>query len=283
MKGFYSLWTAPYFADRERDEFALQDFDLLTLLLSAAVYERYNGPSAMYADEAAGEYLKKRGLGDYFSRGILKMEVPSGIDPKIFWAAGKLAALKAEEQPSVMIDTDLIIWEPLEARLKNVRAAVIHREELNPEIYPRPESFGLREEYHFPPSWDFSVLPANTAMLFLRDPDFKEYYVEEAFRFMRSCLPTQDNLCPMVFAEQRILPMCACARNVYIKAFCDRIEQLREQKTFTHIWGHKNVFKYNMDERRAFCRRIMARLRSEYPSRYRYTAGIEELKEYIIA
>ncbi len=283
MKGFYSLWTAPYFSGRSKASFLLQDFDLLTLLLSAAVYERYNGPTAMYADDRAGEYLINIGLEKYFSRGLLPLSVPENINPKVFWAAGKLAALREEEQPSVMIDTDLIIWVPLKEKLRGTNIAVIHREELNPQIYPSPENFAMQEGYRFPDAWNFSVLPANTAMLFLKDQDFKEYYVREAFRFMTSCKPTQDNLCPMVFAEQRILPMCAAARNYSVSAFCDRLEQLREQTMFTHIWGHKNVFKYNMDERRIFCTRVMRRLRAEYPERYEIAANIDELKEYAVA
>ena len=47
---------------------------------------------------------------------------------------------------------------------------MIHREELRPQIYPDPHTFAMKDGYHFPAEWDFSVQAANTAMLYLRDP-----------------------------------------------------------------------------------------------------------------
>lgn len=259
----------------------MQDYDLITLLLSVAAFEKYNGKTKLYADARALEYMRERSLEGIFSRGTREMEVPDTIDPAVFWAGGKLSALQMEELPSVMIDTDLIIWEDLTEMLKGKQIAVIHREELREQIYPDPYSFAMKEEYRFPEDWDFSTLPANTAMLYLKDPDFRDSYVREAFRFMQSIRPTQDNLCPMVFAEQRILPTMAQAKGIAVYAFCDRIEQLREQHTFTHLWGHKNILKYNMDERRSFIRRCMKRLAGEFPEMYRTAAGLEEFEDYV--
>ena len=97
---------------------------------------------------------------------------------------------------------------------------------------------------------------------------------------MQNLGPSQDNLCPMVFAEQRILPMCAAERGLSVYAFCPSMEGLREQDMFTHIWGHKNVFKFNMDERRGFVRRCMLRLKRGFPEMYKKAAHIPELAEY---
>ncbi len=260
----------------------MQDYDLVTLLLSVAAFEKYNGGTKLYADKDAMAFVKERSLERIFSRGVEEMEVPQWIDPAVFWAGGKLKALQMEELPSVMIDTDLIIWEDLRERLKAQQIAVIHREELRPQIYPDPHFFAMKEGYRFPAEWDFSVCPANTAMLYLKDGAFRDEYVREAFRFMQYLQPTTDNLCPMVFAEQRILPTMAQAKGIGVYAFCDRIEQLREQHTFTHLWGHKNVLKYNYDERRSFLQRCMRRLKAEFPQMYEVAAGLEELEDYDI-
>ncbi|MBR1471975.1 MAG: hypothetical protein IJ600_10095 [Lachnospiraceae bacterium] len=279
MNGFYSLWSAPYFLKKPKTAFMMQDFDLITLLLSVAAFEKYNGQTKMYADEAALAYLKERSLEKIFSRGVELLSVPGDIDPAVFWAAGKLCALQMEQMPCVMIDTDLIIWQSIGKTLRNKQVAVIHREELNPEIYPAPEHFQMQQAYQFPAGWDFRVQPANTALLYLKDAAFRDAYVAEALRFMHSLAPTTDHLCPMVFAEQRILPMCAQARGLHIYAFCDRMEQLREQNLFTHIWGHKNVLKFNMDERRAFIRRCLKRLQREFPQMYETAMGLAEFQE----
>ncbi len=257
----------------------LQDYELACLLLSVAAYENYNGRTRLYADKRAGAFFMERGLDRIFSRGMEEFDVPEEIDPKVFWAAGKLCALKLEDMPSVMIDTDLIIWKPLGRQLRDKSVAVIHREDLNPAIYPDPGSFPLKNGYSYPKSWDFMTRPANTAMLYIRDNDFRDYYVEESLRFMKNLGPSEDNLCPMVFAEQRILPMCAGARGLSVHSFCSSMEGLREQDVFTHLWGHKNVLKFNMDERRGFIRRCLKRLRAEFPQMYDIAAGLPEFAD----
>ena len=112
MNGFYSIWTKPAGKNAQR-EFAMQDYELACLLLSVAAYENYNGRTKLYADKTSGAFFMERGLDDIFSRGMEEFEVPEDIDPKVFWAAGKLCALKLEDMPSVMVDTDLIIWKSL--------------------------------------------------------------------------------------------------------------------------------------------------------------------------
>lgn len=258
----------------------MQDYELITLLLSVAAFEKYNGKTKLYADEKALEYIHRRSLEGIFSRGVEEMTVPKEIDPAVFWAGGKLVALRMEELPSVMIDTDLIIWEDLTERLADQQIAVIHREELRPQIYPAPESFVMQAGYQFPAEWDFSVCPANTAMLYLKNAAFRDDYVEEAFRFMRSIQPTTDTLCPMVFAEQRILPTCAAAKGIEVYSFYEHLEQLREQHLFTHIWGHKNVLKFNMDERRSFVQRCLRRLQKEFPQMYERAIATKEFEDY---
>ncbi len=282
MKGFYSLWTAPYQA-KGGSGFHLEDYEIATLILSVAAYQAYNGETCMYADDTAFAYLHEEGIADIFERGVIRMKVPEDIDPLTYWAAGKMVALRMEDAPVVMIDTDLIIWKNIEKELKDAYVKVIHREELNPEIYPDPGSFEMKEGYEFPKSWDFNVLPANTALLYIADQDLKDRYTEESLKFMRMSKKTSDNLCHMVFAEQRILPMCAAAKGYGVDAFCSDLMKLREQSLFTHIWGHKSVFKFNMDERRAYCRRCMKRLATEFPLMYVKAREIKELEDCLNA
>ncbi len=278
MNAFYSLWTAP--ADGAR-VFCMQDHDLACLMLSVAAYERYNGRTRLYADEQALAWFDARGLSDIFSGGIRSLSVPEDIDPKVFWAAGKLCALAMEETPCVMLDTDLIVWRSIGKTLKDKNIAVIHREELNPGIYPDPGAFAMEEGYRYPGGWDFLVRPANTALLFIREPAFRDAYVQESLRFMRACREREDRLCPMVFAEQRILPMVAKERGLSIWSFCERMEELREQSLFTHLWGHKNVLKYNRDEQKDFVRRCLLRMQREFPEMYERAAALAEFEEYL--
>ncbi|MCR5209882.1 MAG: hypothetical protein K6C99_06705 [Lachnospiraceae bacterium] len=282
MNGFYSLWTAPYFKGNPDGEYSLRDHELLMLLLSVAAYQKYNGSTAMYADGPAAKYILDTGIEGIFKNGLKDLNVSPDIDPKVYWAAGKLEALKAEKAPSVMIDTDLIIWKNLDTVFEDPATdiAVIHREEINPKIYPGPCSFEMKKGYSFPSSWDFSIEPANTALLYIKDEGFKVRYVDAALEFMKMSKKTDDTLCHMVFAEQRILPMCAASEGKNIFAFCNRIEELREQRLFTHMWGHKNVLKFNGEERHAYCLKMMMRLKNEFPEMYEVAEKISILKLY---
>ena len=89
MKGFYSLWTAPYFKGNPGGEYVLRDHELLMLLLSVAAYQKYNGAVTMYADGPAMKYFEDAGIGDIFKNGLEDLKVSADIDPKVFWAAGK--------------------------------------------------------------------------------------------------------------------------------------------------------------------------------------------------
>ena len=281
MNGFYSLWTAPG-KTTGASTVVMQDYELLMLILSVASYQKSNGPAKMYADEAALEYLESLSIDKCFKNGTELLTVPQGINPQMFWAAGKIEALRREQMPSVMIDTDLIVWKNLDYAFDRdtTDIAVIHREDITESTYPDPHRFRMTEEYEFPADWDFTVRPANTALLFIKDNGFKNRYVEHSMEFMRKSISDGDNLCHMVFAEQRILPMCAVAEQMKIYSFCDNMDALREQKLFTHFWGHKNLLKFNQGERMSYCRRMMIRLRNEFPDMYEVAASIEELRVY---
>lgn len=55
--------------------------------------------------------LRGQGLSHIWNGGIKEIQVPDSISPGVFWAAGKLYALKAAHMPAVMVDLDLIVWK----------------------------------------------------------------------------------------------------------------------------------------------------------------------------
>ncbi len=284
INGFYSMWTKPSkvrLGTNKKYIYEMEDFEVITMILSVAAYERYNGPTKMYADEDACAYLDKTGLASMFHRGVELIGVSEEIDPLVFWAAGKLVALSKEQGASAMIDLDLIIWKDLAKCIGENPVYVIHREELNPVIYPDPHVFECNEGYSMPEEWDFSVLPANTALLYTSSEEFRKYYTSAALAFMKGCAPSKDNLNRMVFAEQRLLPICAKAMGLGVGSYVKSVSELREQTVFTHIWGHKDVLKYNLQEREQYIRRCLKRLKYDFPDYYVYAAGVKELQRYV--
>lgn len=162
-----------------------------------------------------------------------------------------------------MIDTDMIVWNDCTELLKNKEIAVAHREEINPGVYPPKEYFRMKENYVFP-DWDWSVSPCNTAFLYIKDMDFKNYYIDRSIEFMEGLYEDSSVVIPMVFAEQRILAMCAAEKNKPIHSMLDQY-RLKSQRDITHVWGYKSQIRASRAARSAYCKRCIGRIRRDFP------------------
>lgn len=264
MTGVHSNWTKPYFV-RGGEDYCMEDFELLTTILSALEWQKKGGSIKMLTDGPGAEYFCSRHMEDLWDGGLETAldDMPAEVDPFLFWAAGKLWALKSQDEPVCMVDTDMIVWQSPEPILKDAEIAVAHREEIMPDVYPKKEYFRMREGYTFP-DWDWSVRPCNTAFLYIKDMDFKKYYVDRSMEFMTSLKEDSNVVVPMVFAEQRLLSMCAAEWNKPILHLLDQYH-LNDQNLITHVWGHKSRLRSDKGERSAFCRRCIARIRRDFP------------------
>jgi hypothetical protein len=195
----------------------------------------------MITDQAGLAYYHKLGLAHIWDLGLtdrLETDIDGGISPQSFWAAGKLFALRGAKAPRVMIDTDFIVWKPVAGLLAGTPLAVIHRETINDTWYPGKSFFNMDGQYRFPDEWDWTVPPCNTAFFYIADGAFKDHYTSESVRFMRSLRGTKNITAEMVFAEQRLLGMCAAAKGIAVKSLLDE-RNLDNQDYFTHVWGLK--------------------------------------------
>ncbi len=283
MQAFHSTWTKPFFKSHEGD-FYVEDFELLTTILSALKWREFNGSIKMITDKAGAIYYRKWGLEDLWDLGIddtLEEEMDSSIDESVFWAAGKLYALEKQDTPCVMMDTDFIVWENIKAHLMKDGVTLIHREKIQDNVYPEQSAFLMKDGYRFSPHWNWEIEPCNTAFLCMRDESFKRYYIQEAKAFMKGALG-RDPLIYMVFAEQRLLAMCAEEKKIDLYALSS-LEELfhHTQKRFTHIWGHKRLLRNSEKEREKFCKRCIERIERDYPDFYPKLKEIESLQKYM--
>jgi hypothetical protein len=283
MKAFHTNWTKPFFLRNRGGSYFIEDYDLLTTILSALEWRKHNGGIKMVTDAAGAEYYHRLGLSHIWDLGIttsLDALDSEAIFPLSFWAAGKIFALEQQSAPCVMIDTDFIVWKPLAAAINGVKIAAAHREDLYGEIYPEKSFFNMDKNYQFPAEWDWTVLPCNTALLYVADTKFKEYYTAESIRFMRNLRETKNITAEMVFAEQRLLAMCAAARGIHIKTLLDT-DNLETQNAFTHVWGLKRELHTNSEKRREFCLNCVERIRYDFPEEISVLEKIESLKPYM--
>ena len=282
MRAFASNWTRPYAMQHPGRPYEVADFELLTTILSALTWQQKNGSICMITDRVGARYYRSLGLESVWDGGISCQldEVPYTVDPSTFWAAGKLYALAQVPAPCAMIDTDFIVWSDLHDRLADSALTVIHREDLAPEIYPDPSAFVLAPGYSFPQGWDWTAPACNTAFTWFGSDALRRAYLSEAFDFIRATRG-RDGLIYMVFAEQRLLAMCAGEHGVRIEALSSPEQLFHPAQTdFTHIWGFKQGMAEHPELREAFCKRCAARIVRDFPAYRSICANIPSLRIY---
>lgn len=282
MKAFHAFWSAPNRL-RGGGGIGFPDYELLTMMLSALKWRQKNGSIRMVTDSAGAAFFARAGLDSLWDDGIDTCldALDASLDARVFWAAGKLEALRRLEAPCAMLDTDLILWEDIGARCAS-GVTVAHREELLPDVYPDPrEVFSLDPGYSFPPEWDFSLPAANTAFLYLPDDALRRRYVGEAFRFMAALRDrAADPTVAMCFAEQRILPMCAAAEGFTVHALL-REHALDDQSFATHLWGYKRTLSESPERRVEYCLACAERLLLDFPDWADTLARNSQTRPYI--
>lgn len=237
-----------------------EDYLLYTMVLSALMWRRYNGEIKLVTDTSGKKFLTESGAaGAWDEISTLLDDIPSYVDRSVFWAAGKIFALKNEKAPIAVIDTDFIVWKPI--KINNTNGIyVIHKENLSDSVYPNAEPY-----ISFDDGFSWSVPPSNAAFYYIGRDDFLKRYTDYAMRFMRLCTE-KDTLCPMVFAEQRLFSMTAEKMNIPIDCFSSQAElESAANDTFTHLWGYKSTLEKNEAEKEKFTQKLIQKLKKEFP------------------
>ena len=276
MNGIHVNSTAPFFSRHPDTEYSIEDFALYCEVISALEWRKMNGDIFMITDSIAAEYYRKLGIEKVWTS--LSELIPTdveGIDPEMFWAAGKLIALRDIPENAALVDEDLIIWKSLELSDKAVTCA--HREYISENIYPDPECFKVTK-FSLMERLDKSALPCNTAFLYIPDSSFRLFYANQAIAFMKECSENKcgDRLCRMVFAEQRLLGMLCALTGTPVDTLMDMNRLFIAQEDYTHLWGAKQAMRDNEEQRKGFLERCRRRIRNDFPE---YGYVIEAIDE----
>lgn len=253
---------------RGAEHVRLQPFETLTMVLSALEWQAHNGTIDLVTDSKGRAWINALGLTGIWSQIDTRIDEMDDLplDEVVFWAAGKLFALRAQTAPCVIIDLDFIVWRTVDFTPYGTGVAAIHREDLNNGVYPPPSTLRLQPGYALPSGLDLTERPINGAFVYHGDTCFLHCYAQAAIDFMLHADTSDAGLPYMVFAEQRLLPMLAKQehRPVY------EISPLGSlfgsgQRMFTHIWGYKDVLRRDADARDAFCAKVRRRIAKEFP------------------
>lgn len=278
MNAFHTFWTKPL-----HDNIRLHPHEVLVLILSALEWRKHNGSIRLFTDVKGRDYIYEIGLQWLWDDGIsreLEGSIPPDINIDYYWAAGKIYALKCMEEPCVMLDMDMIIWKDISNLLGNTIIAA-HEEPLSEDIYPDPHLFSFKNDYKLNLDWDFNLKPANTSFLYI--PHYSLYSNSYGFKdrycycaceiFKNLVLDNMNKTTAMVFAEQRLLPMCAKEYKAEIKYLINR-EEFSSQNILTHIWGNKNYLNASPEASRYFCQRCLTRISKDFPNYYEKAVSI---------
>lgn len=239
--GYHVLSTSPILSANSAAAYKMRDYALYTAMLSALLWKKYNGPIHMVTDRVGYNFLKDTQLFSIYEKVLPVLdERNSGISHERYWASSKVQALKMMTAPCALIDMDMLVWEPL--HLERYQLAGTHTEHINQKIYPPLTYFHYSSDYSFPAGWSSEVEPINTSILYIADEEFKKYYTMQSIRFMQSEMETpNDGVVCMVFAEQRILAMCAEEKGIAAHTFLDFDRLCEPQSLVTHLWACKQL------------------------------------------
>lgn len=262
MNAIHVNWTLPARL-RSDKPYEVEDFELLTTILSALKWREHNGKIRMITDSVGLEYYEKINIASIWNEISVTLDEVD-VNPHTFWAGGKLFALQNENAPVAIIDTDFIVWNKLDFENTD-NLCVIHREQINADCYPTIDYFQNS------PSWlrklDWNVNPCNTAFCVFKNDELLKLYTEKSIEFMRSTSEFDDKLTYMLFAEQRLLAMLSQKLGLTINSFSsiDRLFDNNINKNFTHTWGMKQQMRSDKSLRDNFCRKCVNRIVTDFP------------------
>lgn len=264
IPAFHVLWTKPVTTGDKH--FSMNNAEILTMMVSALMWQKHNGSIKLYTDKAGYAFIRSIKLLALWDGGIDTELLENNnypIDPEIFWAAGKLIALEAQACPCVMLDTDLIITQPIQQLLEPTAITALHSEALNPEVYLHPSLLKKPSGFNFPDDYNWNTLPSNTAFLYIRDKSFKSFYLNESKRFMfRNMEKPTEMVSQMVFAEQRLLSICADRQHLSINYLLSDPFSLSNNSVI-HLWGFKHLLRQNENVQAIYSKQLIEKFGEE--------------------
>ena len=262
---FHVLWTKPYLANGK--SFNMNDAEILTMVLSALMWQKYNGTIKLYTDNRGYEFISEHGLLSLWDKGIDTEVLENNmypIDPEIFWAAGKLMALETQTGPCVMLDTDLVVVRSIHKQLEQAVITALHAEILEPDVYLHPSLLKQPVDFKFPDYYNWAASPSNTAFLYMRDESFKKFYVNESKKFMfNNSERPKELVSQMVFAEQRMLSICADHMGFPVTHLISDPFSLSNRDVI-HLWGFKSQLRENRKIQTIYMKQLLNTVGKEF-------------------
>lgn len=280
MLTFHSIWTKPAVSKGAKD-IVLWDFEWLTWL-AGLLSAKSNGKMVLVADERGRSFVEKMGLAGLYDEIVTELDsIPSTIDPELFWAAGKLYAIRALKKlktidpfasPIASLDWDCIPWNYPDA---SSDIMCLNLEQLRWAWYKDCRS---KYEKFTPKAVNWKLAPANNGVIYFRrfkdmlhyadfSTEFMETFSKEATTHNYFDLPRYVYGDAMTFAEQQILPSAAWHLHEIVEPFLPVRDDgfLPGNASFTHLWTTKTLYRAFPEARIHYTNQLIRHLRKHYP------------------
>ena len=275
LLGIHVNWTKPSYRQvgGVTVTYKLEDHDILSTVLSALLWRKFNGPIKLYTDNNGLDYYKSMGMTDLWNGGIDTQtlnNIPYGIPASVFWAAGKLFAARNERYDFALLDTDLMVWQPIHPLAGSNHIMAFHPETLQSynSCYLPLTLLKKPRNYKPDPQWDWNQNPVNTALTYYANTrkarTFCDYYTRMAIEFMTGNTEyPQEMVSQMVYAEQRVYAMCAKKTFGHVPTFM--AYEGEPSKPFSHIWGNKAVVRNDAASNFQLCAELVRIITTTFP------------------
>lgn len=262
LKGYHSYWSKPRLAQGHR--LSVSDYELLTMGLSVAQFRKLGYKMTLVTDSIGAQFYEQLGVTCLYDEVLTDLDKVAGVDPNIFWAAGKLYAYELMPTPSISIDLDAVVWgipDGLDEHVYDV--GVLHEDFSDWDCYHSSKE--LYGDLGFKSgSWDWDVIPYNVGVLWFNNDMLVSMYVSLSQAFMenytrfytREMMTKRSRglvkkgrrarVFEQIFAEQQLLSMVADRAGARVYKFTEidkSIDYIKPNKYVSHLWSMKSVYR----------------------------------------
>jgi hypothetical protein len=288
VNALHVFWTAPYKARGVELEVVdvLPWFERVFLAASALLWRCHSGDVTLMTDRAGAASVERWGLTHCWNAVDLETleRAPTHVDPAVFWDIGKTLALANARLPVVLLDLDLIAWQPLRPGRPT---HFYHYEEIEPPWYPPPEDLSRPPGYSFP-AVDWSIRPANTALLYLASENYRDHFVSESLRYAAgNVVPEQGMLAAFLFSGQRLFSLVGGGDDSVVSPYLPfiygvhqssrwldgrmvttnplRPDGFQRGEPLTHLWSYKHQLRISAADLEIYCGSLITHILKHYP------------------
>lgn len=283
LNGYHSYWSKPRLAQGHR--LSVSDYELLTMGLSVAQFRKLGYKMTLVTDSIGAQFYEQLGVTCLYDEVLTDLDKVAGVDPNIFWAAGKLYAYELMPTPSISIDLDAVVWgipDGLDEHVYDV--GVLHEDFSDWDCYHSSRELygdlGFKSN-----SWNWNVIPYNVGVLWFNNDillsmyvslsqmfmeNFTRFYTREMMtRYSRGLVKKgrRARVFEQIFAEQQLLSMVADRVGARVYKFTEidkSIDYIKSNKYVSHLWSMKSVYRSVPEIKDVVLAGLLNKLGSEY-------------------